>query len=68
MTPAGVKTFYLVYRAGGGRKGRRTWFKIGVWGKDYSLASARKQHTIKAGEVAAGRDPQAERKASRALM
>lgn len=65
MTPAGVKTFYLVYRVGGGRKGRRTWFKIGVFGRDYGLAGARKQHTIKAGEVAAGKDPQTERKAAR---
>lgn len=65
MTPAGVKTFYLVYRFGGGRKGPRRWYKIGVFGKDYGLAGARKQHKIKAGEVAAGKDPQGERKAAR---
>lgn len=65
MTPAGAKTFYLVYRHGGGRKGPRRWYKVGVFGKDYGLAGARKQHKIKAGEVAAGKDPQMERKTAR---
>ena len=65
MTPAGVKTFYLVYRAGGGRTGPRRWFKLGVFGRGIGLERARKEYRVKVGEVAAGRDPQAERKAGR---
>lgn len=65
MTPAGAKTFYLVYRAGGGRTGPRRWFKIGVFGKALGLAGARTEYKVKAGAVAKGGDPQAERKAAR---
>jgi len=65
MTPAGAKTFYLVYRAGGGRRGRRRWYKIGRLTLDLGLATAR-QKAIKArGEVMEGRDPQGERQAGR---
>ena len=30
MTPAGAKTFYFVYRAGGGRTGTKRWYKLGT--------------------------------------
>lgn len=66
MTPAGVKTFFIVYRAGGGRAGVRRWFKVGRLGVDLGLADARKRAVSLRGRIADGFDPQAERKASRA--
>lgn len=64
MTPRGTKTFYLVYRAGGGRTGPRRWFKLGTT-RALGLDPARKLCRKKAGEVADGKDPQADRKAKR---
>lgn len=65
MTPAGVKTWYLVYRAGGGRTGTKRWFKLGRLGVDLGLTTARSLALKKRGEIASGADPQAERKAAR---
>ena len=66
MTPAGVRTFFLTYRAGGGRSGARKWFKLGRLGSDLGLAAARKRAVVLRGEIGAGKDPQGDRKASRA--
>ena len=65
MTPAGVKTFYLVYRAGGGRAGKKRWHKIGRLGVDGGLEWARGQAVILRGKVREGADPQASRKEAR---
>lgn len=67
MTPAGAKTFYLVYRVGGGRTGTKRWFKLGRFGVDLGLGAAREAALRKRGEVAAGGDPQGERKAGRVV-
>jgi integrase len=64
MTPKGCKTYYLVYRPDGGRSAPRRWFKIGT-AKKIGLEAARKKHKKHAGEVADGKDPQADRKAQR---
>lgn len=66
MTPAGVKTFYLVYRAGGGRAGKRRWFKLGRFGVDGGLGWARGRATTERGKIQEGADPQAARKTKRA--
>lgn len=65
MTPAGAKTFYLVYRVGGGRRGAKRWFKIGRFGLDMGLATARGEALKIAAKVATGADPQTERKVGR---
>ncbi len=65
MTPAGVKTFYLTYRAGGGRAGKKRWLKIGRLGADGGLEWARGQAVIHRGQIREGADPQADRKAAR---
>ncbi len=65
MTPAGAKTFYLVYRAGGGRSGKKRWFKLGRFGVDGGLAWARGRATTERGKIQEGADPQAARKTKR---
>jgi integrase len=67
ITPADVKTFYLVYRAGGGRAGKKRWLKIGRFPADGGLGWARGRATQIRGEIQAGADPQAERKKARTL-
>lgn len=65
MTPAGVKTFYLVYRVGGGRAGKKRWHKIGRLGVDGGLEWSRGQAIILRGKVREGADPQGARQESR---
>lgn len=65
MTPTGTKTFYLVYRAGGGRAGKKKWFKIGRLGLDGGLEWARGRATVLRGQVQEGADPQGTRKGER---
>jgi integrase len=65
MTPAGAKTFYLVYRAGGGRAGRKRWHKIGRFGVDGGLEWAQRRAVVLRGRVQEGQDPQETRKAGR---
>lgn len=65
MTPSGVKTFYLVYRAGGGRTGKKRWFKVGRFRVDGGLAWARDQVVKLRGQIRDGSDPQMERKEQR---
>lgn len=66
MTPAGAKTFYLVYHAPpGGRRAPKRWFKLGRFGKGCTLDKARKAYKKHAGEVTDGIDPQLARKTKR---
>ena len=65
VTPNGAKTFYLVYRFGGGRTGTKRWFKLGRFGRGCSLAEARKRYKKFAAEASGGNDPQGERKSKR---
>ena len=65
MTPAGAKTFYLVYRAGGGRSGKKKWYKLGQFKVDIGLETARGMATSLRGKIRDGADPQAERKHNR---
>lgn len=58
VTPGGSKTFYLVYRAGGGRTGKKRWYKLG---RRISLAEARRLCRKALGQIADGGDPQADR-------
>ena len=60
----GAKTFIYSYRAGGGRSARKSRHTIGRYGK-ITLEQARKQAQQLAGQVAAGRDPSADRVARR---
>ena len=61
MTPAGAKTFYLSYRAGGGRTGKKRMLKIGRLGLDGGLEWARGQAVIQRGKIQGGADPQGEK-------
>lgn len=65
MTPAGVKTFYLVYRHPPGRAGKKRWFKIGVFGADGGLGWAEGEAERLRGQIRGGADPQGERVAQR---
>ena len=65
MTPRGAKTFYLVYRFGGGRTGTRRWYKLGRFGRECGLAEAKKRFKKHAAEASDGKDPQGDRKARR---
>jgi integrase len=60
--PSGKKCFGYAYRDAGGRQ---RWLSLGVYGA-ITVDQARKQAKQRAGEVAAGRDPRAERIATRA--
>lgn len=62
--PSGAKTFIFAYRAGGGRSARKQRYTIGKYGT-LTLERARKDALRLAGDVASGRDPQAERIARR---
>jgi integrase len=64
VRPTGVKTFIYSYRASGGRSSRKVRHTIGRYGK-ITLEQARNQAQQLAGQVAAGRDPSAERVAQR---
>lgn len=60
VQPSGVKTYYLSYRLAG----KRNRFKLGTHG-NLSADGARDLAKIEAGNIAAGIDPQARRKAER---
>ncbi len=64
VEPGGTKSFYLIYRLAGGRKGKRTRYKIGVH-PGLSPDGARTIATKLAGDVANGIDIQARRQAER---
>jgi integrase len=64
VRPTGVKTFIYSYRASGGRSSRKVRHTIGRYGK-ITLDQARKQAQQLAGQVAAGRDPSADRASQR---
>ena len=59
---SGTKTFLLQYQIGG-RDGLRRRLVLGVYGRDLTLAEARKQAQIARGKVRDGIDPVGERKA-----
>jgi integrase len=61
--PSGVVTYGFRYR---NRVGRRRWFNLGMHG-NIAPDQARSEAKIRAGEVAAGRDPVAEVAAERAV-
>ena len=63
VTPKGTKTFYYIYTT---HEGKRVRYKIGRYLTAVSLKSAKEQAAVLAGQVAAGRDPQAEKKQRRA--
>jgi integrase len=64
VEPGGTKSFYLVYRLAGGRKGKRKRYKIGVY-PGTSPGGARLIAKKLAGEVAGGIDVQARKQAER---
>jgi Arm DNA-binding domain/Phage integrase, N-terminal SAM-like domain len=64
VRPSGARTFIYSYRASGGRSARKARHTIGRYGK-ITLEQARKQAQQLAGQVAAGRDPSADRAAQR---
>ncbi len=67
IRPSGTKTFFYAYRPRGGRSASKKKFVIGRYG-DISVDRARHIAQEIAGQVAAGRDPQEERKAARQAM
>lgn len=62
IQPTGRKTFYFSYRTHAGIRKR---IKIGVFGSSMTLAQARDQALIHAGEVSAGQDIQGNKIAGR---
>ena len=58
---SGRKVYFLQFRTGRGREAGQRRMPIGLFGS-ISLADARKAARMRLGEIAAGRDPQAERK------
>lgn len=66
VSPAGAKTYVLVYRIGGGRRGRQRRYRIGTPGSPWTVETARKEAEKVRGRVAHGADPAGERQADRA--
>jgi len=67
VSPKGIRTFMVQYRAGGGRSGRTRRYAIGRYGP-LTVEEARKQAKVILGAVAVGRDPSGERTALRREM
>jgi site-specific recombinase XerD len=64
VEPGGTKSFFLDYRLAGGRKGKRTRYRLGAY-PGLSVGGARALATRAAGEVASGIDLQARKVADR---
>lgn len=64
IEPTGIKTFFVRYRAGGGRRGLKRFVKIGRYGS-ITVDEARKEAKRVLGAAATGNDPAAERKSAR---
>ena len=67
VEPTGSKTFFVRYRAGGGRRGPKRFVKIGRYGS-VTVDEARKEAKRILGAAATGNDPAAERKSARSEL
>src|SRR5262245_5942133 len=65
VTSAGHRAYIVQYRVGGGRRGLKRRYVIGPHGSPWTPDTARKEARRILGEVAAGRDPAAARRADR---
>lgn len=68
VTAAGVKTFVIRYRVGGGRTGVERMFTLGRYGPHFPAETARKNARTALAEVVGGGDPQGGRAEKRAEM
>jgi integrase len=68
VTAAGVKTFVIRYRVGGGRTGVERMYTLGRYGPHYPAETARKHARTALAEVVGGGDPQGGRAEKRAEM
>lgn len=68
VTKAGVKTFVIRYRVGGGRTGVERMFTLGRYGPHFPAEAARKMARTALAEVVGGGDPQGGRAEKRAEM
>ena len=68
VTSAGVKTFVIRYRVGGGRTGVERMFSVGRFGPQLPVEEARKLAREALAEVVKGGDPQGGRAEKRAEM
>ncbi len=64
VEPTGSKTFFVRYRAGGGRRGPKRFVKVGRYGS-VTVDEARKEAKRILGAAATGNDPATERKSAR---
>lgn len=68
VTAAGVKTFVIRYRVGGGRTGVERMYVLGRYGPHFLPEAARKKARAALADVVAGGDPQAGRAEKRVEM
>lgn len=68
VTKAGVKTFVIRYRVGGGRTGVERMFTLGRYGPHFPAETGRKMARTALAEVVGGGDPQGGRAEKRAEM
>lgn len=67
IEPSGLKTFVVRYRVGGGRRGTLRQFKIGRYGK-LTPEEARAEARDVLAQAELGKDPQAVKRAERAVL
>ncbi|MEJ5080845.1 tyrosine-type recombinase/integrase [Ochrobactrum sp. MYb379] len=65
LSASGSRTFYLVYS---GQDDKRIWHRLGEYPVPLSLAVAREQARQLRGQIQAGKDPQAEKRAQEASL
>src|SRR5687768_4162229 len=68
VSPAGAKSFVLMYRAGKGRAAPLRKVTIGAYGSPWTVETARREAQRLRGIVAAGGDPAGERATQRAAV